>query len=188
MNSEQLVFASTDFNQPGIEFTNGVQFDALRSGTPLVLFYTEGVGDDQPIFDPENDEQLYQLHADPFEVKSLEIYEACVTRAHYDCKLHPDQEAALELVRASLPSLDPDTLVFVYRRDSAGSSLVANRRSNPFQNPYNGIRAGAPSEELILFAQNSFEPFVRATIIWQLEPRPNSTVGLFAIQVTERLQ
>lgn len=172
---------------PDLEFLNAAQFDSIENATPLILFYKESATDDQPIFDVKNDRILYRAHEDPFVEHSLAEYEACVTRAHYECRLHPNQSDALDLVRSTLPTLDESTLVFVYKRDSAQASLVQNRRANPFQNPVNGIRNSQASDELILFAQHSFEPFLRATIIWQSEARINATVGLFAVSVIEQL-
>lgn len=170
------------------EYRNTEQFESIRA-KPLVLFYKDN-GDDEnaSIFDPGLDEYLVELHTDPFAITAtaLETYEACVTRAAYECRVHPDQAAMLAAVREETVDADAQTtVVLVYKRDSAGRSAARNRRSNPFRNTINGLVDARASPALMFFTQYSFEPYYRAQIIWHREPTFNATIGLIAVRFVD---
>lgn len=189
LGSDQLGFAGSGARRGELEFTNAEQFDSIGTAQPLVLFYKDNNSDENPsIFDPELDEALLDLHESPFDESPLAAYEAYVTRASYECRLHPQQELLLSLVRDEVAGVDPQSiLVMVYKRDSAARSIARNRRSNPFLNTVNGLVDTRPSPPLVLFTQHSLEPFCRAALVWHREPRANSTIGLIALQIIERI-
>lgn len=174
-----------------LEFTNSQQFREIKAALPLVLFYKDNADDENPtIFDPELDDVLLALHGDPFAANPelLTQYEACVTRASYECRMHPQQVEIVAAVRDEIAGIDPSTIiVMVYRRDAASTSIARNRQATPFRNMVNGLVDGRVPAPLLLFTQHSFEPYCRATLVWQREPRVNSTIGLIALQIIERV-
>lgn len=192
MGSEQLALPNSVVRErTTLEFTNAEQFRAIATARPLVLFYKDNDSDDNPsIFDPEIDEELLELHRDAFadEPVPLPQYEACVTRATYECRMHPQQTEAVALVRDEVAGIDPSLIiVMVYKRDAAVNSIARNRYASPFRNTINGLVDTHPSPPLLLFTQHSFEPYCRAALVWHREPRINSTIGLLALQIIERV-
>lgn len=191
VSSTQLAFPDNRDSLPRLEFTNARQFAALPSAQQTVLFYKDnGANESNPsVFDPELDEDLLALHLEPYPpaVFSLASYEACVTRASYECRPHPNQRAVLELVGDDVAGTGADMQALVYRRDEPGASLARNRRANPFTNTVNGCGEGRQSEPLILFSQYSFEPVKRIQIVWHREPSRNSIVGLIVVRVLDNL-
>lgn len=188
----------------GLDFTNAEQFDAIETSRPLVLFYKDNASDDNPsIFDPELDDVLLSLHADPYadndgrggggdegdQPPLMQQYEAYVTRASYECRLHPQQAEVLAAMRdETVNSVDVESLVvLVYKRDAAARSVAKNRYANPFRNTINGLVDTRPSPPLLLYTQHSLEPYCRARIVWHREPRTNSTIGLIGLQIIERI-
>jgi len=171
-----------------VEYRNAAQFESIKA-KPLVLFYKDNDQEDNPtIFDPELDEYLIELHAEPYAIDetALETYMACVTRATYECRAHPDQANMLAAVRDETVDADPETtVVLVYMRDSAVRSVSRNRRANPFRNTINGLVDGRASPALMFFTQYSFEPYYRAQIIWHREPAFNATIGLIAVRFVD---
>lgn len=192
VGSEQLALPRNVVRERAtLEFTNSQQFRAIPAARPLVLFYKDNADDENPtIFDPELDEELLALHSDPFATDAvpLQQYEACVTRASYECRMHPQQAEIVAAVRDEIAGIDPATIiVMVYRRDAATTSISRNRQAAPFRNMVNGLVDGRASTPLLLFTQHSFEPYCRALLVWQREPRINSTIGLIAFQIIERV-
>ena len=191
--AEQLLLLQRSAAAVPLDISNAAQFDALPASFALVLFYRDSDADDQnpTVFDPDVDETLIELHGDPYMELSANFlveYEACVTRAQYECRRHPLQQEVLAVARSDLSGFELDALiVLVYKRDSAATSVSKNRLSAPFRNTANGMRDNAPSPELTLFRQHSFEPYVRCRIVWHREPKLNSTIGTIIIEVTERL-
>lgn len=187
-SSTQLAFPQTgEGAAPILEYTNGRQFEAIRAAQPLVLFYKDNEASEAnpSVFDPELDERLVELHAEPYELGQFTLagYEACVTRASYECRPHPDQDTLVGLVRDEVAGIDPATVVvLVYRRDDSASSPARARWTNPFRNTINGCVDGAPSQPLVFFTQFAFEPAYRAQIIWHREPTTNSTIGLIGVR------
>jgi len=170
-------------------YSNAGEFDAIDEAVSL-LFYTETT-DEQVIFDPENDAALLSLFVSPFQFQNqrlLSVLEALVDRAYYLCKPHPTPEPVLALVRDELSLQTDNLLAFVYRRDSARSSPVANRRQAPFRNTLNGLEsAQSRSPQLILFARYSHEPQLSVSVVWQQAVRPNASVGVVVFEVVEVL-
>lgn len=192
VGSDQLALPGSVLRNRGtLEFTNAEQFRAIPATRPLVLFYRDNGDDDNPsIFDPDLDEALLELHREPFADGPVPLaqYEACVTRATYECRMHPQQAEAVALVRDEVSGIDPDLIiVMVYKRDAATNSIARNRYASPFRNTLNGLVDTRSSPPLLLFSQHSFEPYCRATIVWHREPRVNSTIGLLALQIIERV-
>ena len=168
-------------------YSNAEQFNAIRTSRPLVLFYRDNAADDvnASVFDPELDERLVQMHADPYNLATFSLagYEACVTRASYELRYHPQQEAVIDIVSNEVSGINTDTaLVLVYRRDDASVSPALNRFTNPMCNTLNGLNDGTPSTELVFFSQHSFEPVFRGQIIWQRSQAVNSTIGIIAVR------
>jgi len=179
--------SASNAEQAPLVYSNGSQFDSIRGTQTLLLFYTESVDETSVLFDPDNDAALRAVfERSPYEFdneRDLDAYKALVTRAHYKCRAHPDQQRALQLVpSAELPD-DGSALVFVYQRDSEASSVVRNRRRSPFTNSENGVGSGAQRATLVLFDQYSFAPKLVVEPIWHQEKRLNATVGLLGVRV-----
>jgi hypothetical protein len=182
-------FPATESLGDRLLVTNKEQFDLLNEPAVL-LFYTETETD--VIFDPDNDTVLLDMHRDPFAFRStaenVEAYQALITRAHYECKLHPNQQLVREQVATDLGVPSDDFLIFVYHRDAARNSHVKNRERAPFTNTLNGLRADrSETVQLVLFAKYSHDPFATVSIVWQRAARLNSSFGVVAVRVNELL-
>ena len=169
------------------------EFEAVK-GQEFVFFYKSSDVIDDVEFDSDGDERLLKLHqGDPLQFESrsrgMESYESLVTRSKYICKLHPQVEAMQEYVSQQLSGVPSpeDIIVLVYRRDSAASSDVSQRRQNPFNNSVNGLATGVEAS-LILFSRYSFEPKLRAVLVWEKAPRINSTLGTVAFRIDEAFE
>lgn len=168
-----------------VNYSNSAQFETIKNTETLAFFYTESSDGEDVTFDPRGDEALFNMLAEsPYDFdnnKDLIRYESLVTRAMYECKLHPNQAAAEELAASSLtPEEAGELLFFVYRRDRAAISLVQNRR----QSPFDALNVdNAP--EIILFRRYSFEPMMLVTPVWRDETRINATVGVFGVLVKQ---
>lgn len=182
-------FPATENLADRLLITNKEQFDLLREPAVL-LFYTET--DIDVIFDPDNDAVLLDMHRDPFgfssTAKTIAAYQALVTRAHYNCKLHPNQQLVREQVAIDLGVPSDDFLILVYHRDSASKSPVKSRERAPFTNTLNGLRPDrGESVQLVLFAKYAHDPFATVSIVWQRAARLNSSFGVVALRVNELL-
>ncbi len=188
LNAGTLVAAN---RQPDISnqlfLTNTVEFDTNKE--PSLLLFCAERNEADVVFDPDNDEVLFAMHADPYNFSNTELllhYEALTSRANYECKPHVNQElvqaqAALEL------GVDTSSMLFlVYKRDLAIKSPVKLRRMTPFENDYNGLkRDKTPSVQLLLFGAESFDPMSRVTIVWHRPAHRGSTFGLIGVTVNE---
>ena len=166
------------------------EYEAVK-GQEFVFFYKSSDVIDDVEFDSEGDERLLKMHqGDPFEFggkpNAFEGYESLVTRSKYICKLHPQIDEMQQYVSQQLsgvPAPD-DLIVLAYRRDSAASSDVKQRRQNPFNNSVNGLSTGVEAS-VILFSRYSFEPKFRGALVWEKAPRINSTLGSVAFRIDE---
>jgi hypothetical protein len=168
-------------------YSNSEAFESV-SGDTLLLYYAETADETDVRFDGDNDERLLAIFSrSPYLFRNdvqLAEYEALVSRATYECRAHPQQREAAEFVANALePPDDPESLVvFVYRRDSASTSAVRNRRASPFTNSTDGTTSTTPAR-VVLFRQYSHEPLFVATLVWHAQVRRNASVGLVAFRI-----
>lgn len=160
-----------------LDFSNSEQFDALTEAVVL-LFYAET--SDAVVVDPENDAALLEMHEAPFAFNNEDLlasYESLLSRAQYECKPHPNQALVQRQIATDLSKPADDIVVLVYKRDAASKSPVKKRNQSPFRS------AIAEQDVVVLFRQFSHDPFASARIVWQREPRLNSSVGLLGVRI-----
>lgn len=168
-----------------VVFTESRQFERLSENSGTLLLYYREQPNDEVVLDPENDMSLYRLFAaSPYTFdnrRDLLVYESLITRAHYQLRLHPDQDAARAEAGLELsPDDAAELVVFVYRRDHRTKSPVKNRQTNPFVN--------LDLEDLppvFLFRRYSNDPAMRVVPVWRKEATLNRDIGLLGVRVLE---
>lgn len=181
--SEDAAVSEQQMQADLVLYSNEREFDQLGTDNDtLLLFYVDDEDNDRVVFDGVGDHELHEMIVrSPYEFKNteqLDLYQNLVSRARYQLRLYPDQEAAAENAGLSLGPEESSGLVyFVYKRDNAQRSPVKNRRQSPFMD--------FEERAVVLFREYSFQPAFIATPLWFKEKERNSTIGLVGFRPEE---